>query len=88
MIPRQTLSAPPAKRTAIDPQPGVFDEDPRHRLALTDDRRSYWAELKRRHVVRVRVTYLVVAGAVAGTADVFLPGPVRLSGSSPPYSPI
>ncbi len=35
---------------------------------------SFWAELKRRHVVRVTVEYVVVAVVVGGAADIFFPG--------------
>ncbi|MDX1647410.1 MAG: hypothetical protein R3304_09720 [Longimicrobiales bacterium] len=36
--------------------------------------RHFWDELRRRHVVRVGITYVVVAVAVGGAADAFLPG--------------
>ena len=35
---------------------------------------NFWSELKRRHVVKVGVAYALVAGAVGGAADIFLPG--------------
>ena len=35
---------------------------------------SFWSELKRRQVVKVGVAYALVAGAVGGAADIFLPG--------------
>ncbi len=36
--------------------------------------RSLWEKLKRRHVVKVGVAYIVVAAGVGGAADAFLPG--------------
>jgi len=35
---------------------------------------SFWSELKRRHAIKVGVVYLLVAAAVGGAAEVFLPG--------------
>ncbi len=35
---------------------------------------AFWAELKRRRVVRVAVVYMVTAAGVGGAADAFLPG--------------
>ena len=36
--------------------------------------RSFWDELRRRHVVRVAIAYVVGAVAVGGGAEIFLPG--------------
>ena len=36
--------------------------------------RSFWEELRRRHVVRVGTAYVVGAVAVGGAAEIFLPG--------------
>jgi len=38
------------------------------------DRPSFWSELKRRHVVRAGVGYLIVGAAVGGAAADFIPG--------------
>jgi adenylate cyclase len=35
---------------------------------------SFWEKLKRRHVVKVGIAYVVVAAGVGGAADAFLPG--------------
>ena len=35
---------------------------------------SFWANLKRRHVIRVGIAYMVVGAAVGGAADAFLGG--------------
>lgn len=35
---------------------------------------SLWVELRRRHVLRAAISYVVVAIAIGGAADVFLPG--------------
>ena len=35
---------------------------------------GFWSELKRRHAIKVGVAYLLVAVAVGGAAEVFLPG--------------
>ena len=35
---------------------------------------SFWSELRRRHAIKVGVAYVLVAAAVGGAAEVFLPG--------------
>ena len=39
-----------------------------------NDVRSFWNELRRRHVVRVGIAYVVGGVAVGGAAEIFLPG--------------